>query len=91
MSKKKRKGRAIDHVWRFVKYKDDMAIYAKCSCGFVYPCYKQPDRNKLFVIVQDAEKLYRFCPNCGSRKTRYIDEVVKINKSLWRDLCNVKW
>ena len=32
------KGRGKDHVWQFVKYKFDTAIYAQCSCGFHYAC-----------------------------------------------------
>lgn len=31
-----KKGRKKDHIWRFVKYLGDAAIYAKCSCGYRY-------------------------------------------------------
>ena len=79
MSKKKRKGRAIDHCWQFVKYKGDGAFYAKCSCGFRYACYKHDPPNTL-RSVPDPEKLYNYCPYCGARKTRYYDEPVYINK-----------
>lgn len=80
--KKKRKGRKIDHLWRFVKYKSDMAIYAKCSCGFAYPAYKNKEPGSIGTEI-DPEKLYNYCPYCGARKKRYIPEVEKIDRYLW--------
>ncbi len=88
-----KKGRRKDHIWRFVKYLGDAAIYAKCSCGFRYRCDKgingspigrDPDANGLYYCPicrePDANKLYYYCPICGSRKTRYIEKVERINK-----------
>lgn len=75
-----KKGRRKDHVWQFVKYKGDAAIYAKCSCGFRYGCYKQHQDPNSLSIEPCPEKLYNYCPHCGSRKTRYIEEVKRINK-----------
>ena len=30
--------RGKDHVWELVKYIGDLAIYAKCKCGYHYNC-----------------------------------------------------
>ena len=79
MSKHKRKGRAIDHYWQFVKYKGDGAFYAKCSCGFYYDCYKHDPPDTLHSIPA-PEKLYDYCPCCGAKKTRYYDEPIYINR-----------
>ena len=78
-----RNRRRKDHVWQFVKYNGDVAIYAKCGCGFHYPCYKNHSRERPFPIEPDPEQLYRYCPLCGGRKTRYIDEIKKIDKFPW--------
>lgn len=77
-----KKGRKKDHVWQFVKYKGDIAFYARCSCGFHYACYKNPVVGQL-VLESAPEKLYKYCPFCGSRKTRYIETVKKIDKYPW--------
>ena len=74
------KGRRKDHIWQFVKYKGDTAYYTKCSCGFRYPCYTNIN---IFQLKPCPEKLYRYCPFCGSRKTRYIDEIKYIDKYIW--------
>jgi hypothetical protein len=74
-----KKGRKKDHVWKFIKYKGDMAIYAQCRCGFSYECYKQ---NGL-TFIPDPYRLYPYCPVCGSRKKRYNPEVVKVDKFRW--------
>lgn len=71
----KRKGRGTDNVWQFVKYQGDGAYYARCKCGFRYPCYNM---NKGFGTINAPEKLYYFCPNCGARKTKYDEGVKKI-------------
>ena len=75
-----KKGRKKDHIWQFVKYNGDMAIYAKCSCGFHYSCCKNHAIEQQFPIEPDPNKLYNYCPLCGARKTRYIDEIKKINR-----------
>lgn len=74
-----KKGRKKDHIWRFVKYLGDAAIYAKCSCGFRYRCDKGINGSPI-VREPDANRLYYYCPICGSRKTRYIEKVERINK-----------
>lgn len=80
--KKRRKGRKIDHLWKFVKYKSDLAIYARCSCGFIYPAYKNKESGIIAMEIA-PEKLYNYCPNCGARKKRYIENIEKIDKYLW--------
>lgn len=77
-----KKGRRKDHLWQFVKYKGDAAVYAKCSCGFRYGCYKKDVLNPL-IIISNPNKLYPYCPLCGARKTKYIEEIVRINKYSW--------
>lgn len=74
-----KKGRKKDHIWRFVKYLGDAAIYAKCSCGFKYRCDKGINGSPI-GREPDVNKLYYYCPICGSRKTRYIEKVERINK-----------
>lgn len=74
-----KKGRRKDHIWRFVKYLGDAAIYAKCSCGFRYRCDKGINDSPI-SREPDANRLYYYCPICGSRKTRYIEKVERINK-----------
>lgn len=74
---KRRKGRGIDHVWRFVKYKGDAAHYARCKCAFRYACYNM---NKGLGTTPAPEKLYYYCPMCGAKKTMYDEEVKKIDK-----------
>lgn len=78
-----RKGRAIDHIWNFVKYKGDAAVYAKCSCGFRYSCGKSRDNEHPLPIEPDLNKLYPYCPLCGARKTKYNPEMVRIDKYMW--------
>ena len=77
-----KKGRRKDHVWQFVKYKGDGAVYAKCNCGFRYGCYKEKNKASL-IMIPAPEKLYRYCPWCGSRKTRYIEEVKRKERYPW--------
>lgn len=74
-----KKGRRKDHIWRFVKYLGDAAIYAKCSCGFRYRCDKGINGSSI-GREPDANGLYYYCQICGSRKTKYIEKVERINK-----------
>ena len=78
-----KKGRRKDHLWQFVKYKGDGCFYAKCSCSFHYACDKPKFDNQTIPRVPAPEKLYYYCPNCGARKTRYIDEPKYIGKYIW--------
>ena len=85
MSKHKRKGRSIDHLWTFIKYKYDVSIYAHCSCGFRYSCCKNIAENPGLKIVIAPEKLYPYCPWCGARKKRYDEEVKRVDYSWWEE------
>ena len=71
-------GRRRDHLWQLVKYKGSVTIYAKCSCGFRYECYERIGNEVLI-----PEKLYRYCPWCGSRKTKYTATVKNIDEFPW--------
>ncbi len=73
--------RGKDHLWRPVKFLGDGAIYAKCKCGFYYPCYKGPDAT--FKVEIDPYKMYHYCPNCGARKKCYLTDVEKLDKTKW--------
>lgn len=66
--------RGTDHSWKIVKYKGDIALYAKCKCGFRYAC-SESERNKdgTFSVKQKVSKIYPYCPVCGARKKFYDD------------------
>ena len=76
-----RKGRRIDHSWEVRKYKYDMALYARCSCGFQYVC-SSSKRNEdgSWSFQQEITKLYPYCPQCGAHKKWYNIIPRKINK-----------
>lgn len=74
-----KKGRRKNHNWDFVRYKGDTCIYAKCKCGFTYSCCNY-DKDYVFKLVPAVEKLYPYCPICGSKKTTYNDEVKYIER-----------
>lgn len=67
-----------DNLWRTVKHGGDLAIYARCRCGFEYSVQKEvrgEDGCWLLPREADPAKMYHFCPNCGSRKTKYTTEI----------------
>ena len=72
--------RGKDSLWRPIKFKSDGAIYAKCKCGFYYPCYKEDEHFKISI---NPNKMYPYCPICGARKKRYLTEVEKLDKTKW--------
>lgn len=76
--------RGTDHNWQIVKYKGDIALYAKCKCGFHY-CCSSAIRNidGSWSIKQKITKIYPYCPYCGARKKTYNNEINKINKFPW--------
>lgn len=79
-----RKGRGIDHEWQICKYLGDIALYARCKCGFYYSCSssaRNPDGTWSFK--QEITKLYHYCPNCGARKKYYNETPQQVNKYLW--------
>lgn len=79
-----KKGRGKDHKWRFVKYKGNSAICAQCHCGFTYSCCREVrEGNNGFKIEPAPEKLYPFCPMCGSKKKTYNDKVKSIDKFIF--------
>ena len=58
--------------WIIIKYPEDIALYAKCSCGFQYAA-SQNKRNIDGTVnfEQKIDKLYNYCPNCGLKKVKY--------------------
>lgn len=60
--------RGTDHTWQLVKYKEDAATFARCKCGFRYPCTRPLERVPSIF--------YRYCPYCGARKKYYSEDVI---------------
>lgn len=77
--------RGTDPGWTIIKYKGDIALYAKCLCGFQYAASKNAGRNKdgSWNMTQKIFELYQYCPNCGARKKCYSDIVIHIDKFPW--------
>ena len=71
-----------NHIWQFVKYKGDCALYAKCSCGFRYSCCRNANSTGLHMVIA-PEKLYNYCPMCGTRKTGYVETIQHIDEFPW--------
>lgn len=72
--------RGTDHTWEIRKYKGDIALYARCACGFEYFCsHNAKTKNGKFSFEQEIDWLYRYCPNCGARK-KWQTDTVKIDK-----------
>ena len=68
--------RGKDSLWRPIKFLGDAAIYAKCKCGWYYPCYTMKDNTLIAEI--DPNKMYHYCPYCGARKKRYLTTIEKL-------------
>ena len=68
--------RGTDHTWQIVKYKGDIALYAKCKCGYRYVCSENAGTSLKQMVV----KIFPYCPVCGARKKYYIDAVMRVNK-----------
>lgn len=68
--------RGTDHVWKLIKFKEDIAIYAKCKCGYFYAC-SQSARNEdgSPSFKQIPTYFHRYCPNCGARKKYHTVDV----------------
>lgn len=76
--------RGTDHNWQIIKYNGDMALYAKCKCGFRYCCSSNiRNIDGSWSIKQEITKIYPYCPCCGVRKKTYDSEINKINKFPW--------
>jgi hypothetical protein len=57
--------RGTDHHWHVIRYKGNMAYYAKCKCGYEYCC------GSAFPKEIGINKIYPYCPVCGARKKWY--------------------
>lgn len=78
--------RGTDHNWQIVKYKGDIAIYAKCKCGFYYNCsgnIRNEDGSWSPIREVKINKIYPYCPWCGAKKKTYDLEITKIDKFPW--------
>ena len=79
--------RGTDHTWQLVKYNYDVAIYAKCKCGYHYCCStdaieEDGSRNPLHQV---PTIFYPYCPVCGARKKWRTNEMKKIDKYKYED------
>lgn len=72
--------RGTDHSWEIRKYFGDIALYARCKCGFEYACSssKRNEEDGSWSFKQEITKLYYYCPNCGARKKWYNEVPRKI-------------
>ena len=79
--------RGTDHTWQIVKFTGDIALYAKCKCGFNYCCSTTGrDENGYWIFAKqiiDPYKIYPYCPLCGARKKYYNDDIKKIDRFRW--------
>lgn len=76
--------RGTDHSWQTVKYRGDIAIYARCKCGFRYNCSSSiRNEDGSWSLKQQITFLYRYCPSCGARKKWYNEEPIKLEETLW--------
>ena len=76
--------RGTDHTWHLRKYSGDIAIYAKCSCGYEYACSRSkrnPDNTWSFE--QEVWLFHNYCPHCGARKKYMGDFVEHIDRGWW--------
>lgn len=72
--------RGTDHTWEIRKYNGDIALYARCLCGFEYCCsHNAQTEDGKFSFEQEIDWLYHYCPNCGARK-KWQTETVKMDK-----------
>ena len=66
--------RGTDHYWEVRRYKDDIALYAHCKCGFEYSCSSSArNEDGTWSFKQVITKIWQYCPNCGARKKWYND------------------
>ena len=79
-----RNKRGTDHTWHLIRYKGDLCIYAKCSCGYRYGCSKTPKKlAEEFPFKQVPTIFYPFCPSCGARKNKHSTEIEKSEIESW--------
>ena len=76
--------RGTDHNWQVVRYIGDIALYARCKCGYQY-CCSSSTKNKdgTWSVKQIISKIYSYCPNCGARKKWYNEEPIKLKEPSW--------
>lgn len=49
--------------WKIARHDNDMALYARCPCGYEYnaSCFIAS------VMTIELVPLHNFCPNCGEQ------------------------
>ena len=75
-----------DDTWEIVRYKGDIALYARCGCGYRYVC-STSERNEdgTWSSKQKVSMLHPYCPSCGAKKRYYSDNVKKVDSYPWEE------
>lgn len=73
--------RGTDHTWQLIKFLGDIAIYAKCKCGFYFNC-SRPESGESWA-KQVPSAFYAYCPKCGARKKWRTTDIKKLNRYPW--------
>lgn len=67
--------------WYIIKFKWDIALYAKCRCGFKYCCSSNVRNDDgSWSPKQEIVKLYPYCPMCGHKKRTYSENIRIVTK-----------
>lgn len=67
--------RGTDHYWNIRRYRGDIALYAKCSCGYQYRCSTgKRNEDGTWSLEQEITILNNYCPYCGAHK-KWFNEV----------------
>ena len=75
--------RGTDHHWEIVKYRCDLALYARCNCGYQYACSRSKrNEDGSCSFEQYIAITHLYCPKCGARKKWYNSEPIKLNQLL---------
>ena len=74
--------RGKDSYWHPIKFKGDGAIYARCKCGFYYPCYSTNTWLNIFKIEIDFSKCSQLNGMIGNPINKDNSLDYDINKTL---------
>lgn len=76
--------RGRDHIWRIVKFKGDVTLYAKCKCGYYYPCSKSKRlEDGSWSAQQEIVFIHNYCPECGAKKKWWDETILRLDRYRW--------